>query len=412
MTETTPSKAQNALSLFMALVLSLSPIIGALSPRIFSPVMIISAILGLIAFRLIEKRWPALNSFFLISASGLVVLSGLSIFWAYSAEATIARSLDLLAHMIGAIAFLSVASEYKKNLYPHIAKVLPASFMIAGILLIIDLYGQSMIYGFLRGENQSIYGLNLSHLNRNVVSLILLSLPAFLIVWQQQKTKKYMILGGILLMIVAAILYKTDSQAAQFGLAIFLATFALVPSRLKNGWKILSIAIAVLILLTPYIAQYLYIYADSNFFNMSWFQKGYVSSRFEIWDFTARRALESPWIGHGIEATRAITDFDIPHKYHAEDSVLHPHNFAIQIWIEFGLLGAILTSIALSTMIKLSWQASYTKVKVALILAVLAIASTGHGMWQSWWIGLLVILAALITAISPQKIEKKVSVKE
>jgi O-antigen ligase len=53
--------------------------------------------------------------------------------------------------------------------------------------------------------------------------------------------------------------------------------------------------------------------------------------RLDIWSFAAERISERQWFGWGLEASRTMPA--VP---------LHPHNAALQVWLELGLIGAIL----------------------------------------------------------------------
>src|SRR5436190_23671517 len=72
--------------------------------------------------------------------------------------------------------------------------------------------------------------------------------------------------------------------------------------------------------------------------------QAFANNRLEIWDFVSRYALRHPLHGFGIEATRAVEAFDSQQIYQKKATILHPHNFAIQMWIEFGLIGGLLAA--------------------------------------------------------------------
>jgi O-antigen ligase len=125
--------------------------------------------------------------------------------------------------------------------------------------------------------------------------------------------------------------------------------------------------------------------------------KGFAAARLEIWDYVSRYALQNPWYGYGLEATRHI-QFESKEIYQKTSIILHPHNFAFQTWIEFGLIG-VFTAIGLFTGLILTMQKYLTPQQAYYVLPALvvtfSVASTGYGMWQAWWIGTLFTVAAI-----------------
>ena len=78
---------------------------------------------------------------------------------------------------------------------------------------------------------------------------------------------------------------------------------------------------------------------------------------------------------------------------------MHPHNFALQLWIEFGLLGASISAAWISALVYLiSKQPNILarRISLATLIATLSIASMGYGIWQGWWIGLLFYACATV----------------
>jgi O-antigen ligase len=72
---------------------------------------------------------------------------------------------------------------------------------------------------------------------------------------------------------------------------------------------------------------------------------------------------------------------------------LHPHNTALQLWLELGVPGAVL----LALLVALAWQAlaaaPWPRLFAAAAGASLAIALiacfASYGIWEEWWLGTL-----------------------
>lgn len=142
-----------------------------------------------------------------------------------------------------------------------------------------------------------------------------------------------------------------------------------------------------------------------------------------IWDFVTERALEHPIRGWGMEASRAIPGGSETFPFATLDRFgltsaneqiafsrsgsqrlpLHPHNAALQIWLELGLVGALLaTGLALAVI----RAAGGAPIAAAALGAATAGAVTGQlsfGVWQPWWVATLVFAAVLIPALGPPR---------
>jgi O-antigen ligase len=89
-------------------------------------------------------------------------------------------------------------------------------------------------------------------------------------------------------------------------------------------------------------------------------------------------------------ATEAATEEALP---------LHPHNFAIQIWLELGVLGAIAMAWLIGHLTLRAWRTAPGRFGYATTtgyaVAAFTIASSSYGLWQSWWVAALALGAAL-----------------
>lgn len=137
--------------------------------------------------------------------------------------------------------------------------------------------------------------------------------------------------------------------------------------------------------------------------------------RMLIWEFTAARIAERPVLGWGLEASREIpggrgnppaevldrlrvTDparlawFAEPH---VQILPLHPHNAALQVWLELGAIGAAIGA-ALAWLLGIAAARAPSPAAAAGALASGAVtAMLSFGAWQAWWIaaGLLAAVA-------------------
>ena len=141
--------------------------------------------------------------------------------------------------------------------------------------------------------------------------------------------------------------------------------------------------------------------------------------RTKIWEFSAKRIAERPIIGWGIDASRRIPggntklniNRDLQFKYRNNPEVedrryrtvivampLHPHNAALQVWLELGLIGAILLAALCGGVPLACLRATWPRASMAAGLATFStayvIAMLSFSLWQSRWNALLWLVAA------------------
>lgn len=140
-----------------------------------------------------------------------------------------------------------------------------------------------------------------------------------------------------------------------------------------------------------------------------------VYQRIAIWEFAEQRIDERPILGWGLDAARRIPgghngikagSLHIQNpvmrervtKYfdsgNIEQMPLHPHDGALQIWLEAGAVGAALAAVlVLSALFAVArrWPADRigTAATLAFALAALVIAGISYGIWQTWWLATL-----------------------
>jgi O-antigen ligase len=212
---------------------------------------------------------------------------------------------------------------------------------------------------------------------------------------------------ALLLLAGAAVLVAlpgdTAKIAALLGLGVAAATFAaprLVPRLVGAG-------IATAILAMPLLATAIPTLPVDRLPITA-------LHRMVIWDFAEARILERPVIGWGMEASRTIPGGrDGPtaeslarlgvqdaarRQWFAQPNVqvlpLHPHNGALQVWLELGAIGALIAA-ALAWALGLAAARSPCPPAAAGALASAAVtAMLSFGAWQAWWIAAMVTAAA------------------
>ena len=166
---------------------------------------------------------------------------------------------------------------------------------------------------------------------------------------------------------------------------------------------------ALLILLHPGLILLVEYFDADRTFDLA---AGSAGARLDLWYAVSHKILESPIYGHGLEAARSITDWSVEFVYYRGSSMLHPHNGILQIWLELGVVGALLAAYGWVWISKQVTNASDENrpAVTAALSAFLFVVSVSHGLWQSWWINslfgvaVLTILATGIRALGDKKI--------
>lgn len=132
------------------------------------------------------------------------------------------------------------------------------------------------------------------------------------------------------------------------------------------------------------------------------------AARVGIWDYVCARILEQPWIGRGLDASRAVTDRIQVRELDMRGIPLHPHSASLQIWYETGAIGAVLAAVAL---VAGGWTLSRAfadnrpaAAAAAATLAALGLmANVSFGIWQEWWLATMFVAAALVAALAVRR---------
>jgi O-antigen ligase len=119
--------------------------------------------------------------------------------------------------------------------------------------------------------------------------------------------------------------------------------------------------------------------------------------RLDIWRFVAREIIQNPLKGWGLDASRSWPA-DIP---------LHPHDAAMQIWLELGAGGVCLAALFWAWLFigvadLAATDQTMAAASAAAACAYLSIGALSFGVWQEWWlaVGAIVMVVCGFVAAS------------
>jgi len=145
--------------------------------------------------------------------------------------------------------------------------------------------------------------------------------------------------------------------------------------------------------------------------------------RLVIWDFAAARIAEKPLAGWGLEASRALPggrarpdaatldrlNITAPAQReflvlaHVEVMPLHPHNGALQLWLELGGIGALLGAALILALGFAAARSAAPAVGAGMLASAAVTGMLSFGLWQAWWVASL-LLAMVALALVPRRV--------
>ena len=240
-------------------------------------------------------------------------------------------------------------------------------------------------------------------------SLMALLLPmAFALPWPWIARAALLVLGAGVLMALPGETARLAMIAGLGAAALSLAAPRLMP-RLVGAMVALAIlAMPLLVGLIPHI--------PSANLPLS------AVHRLVIWDFAAKRIAEKPITGWGLEASRAMPggrarpdaatldqlNIKAPAQReflanpHVEVMPLHPHNGALQLWLELGGIGALIGAALVLALGVAASRSAAPAVGAGMLASAAVTGMLSFGLWQAWWVASL-LLAMVALMLVPRR---------
>ncbi len=203
-----------------------------------------------------------------------------------------------------------------------------------------------------------------------------------------------------------ALLFFHAMIAAQFAFALSGAVFALVWLGGRRAAAVVVAIAMVFVAVAPWASKY----------SMNAVEGSHVYStlpisaqqRVHIYRYAAEKALEAPIAGHGFAASKTLSQtaprVDLGVGFESVGVLpVHPHDVALQVWLELGVVGAALTIAfvgLLGARMLSSPGAALRRIlamRLAVFVALATFASVSFGAWRYNWLGalLIVLIASL-----------------
>lgn len=245
-------------------------------------------------------------------------------------------------------------------------------------ILVIEGFEGGKFYGLLNsfGSKQLRPDLAKRDAARGCYTVVLMFWPLALLMWRKIPVAIPIVIAVALVM--SALMLGVDAPAAA--MIVSLIVFAGMRVNARLGAWLCLFAVALYFLAAPLVfLPHGHQAADlpATMGKESW------HVRVAIWRFASLLIAHKPLLGYGLDASRVYPDH-IP---------MHPHDAALQLWLETGVLGALLNCLFWGWLFYRIQRISredpvWAGMACATASTYLLIGAISFGVWQEWWLGL------------------------
>jgi len=384
-------------------VLALMPVGMAIAHRSSPVFLVLSALCALGATALEAKLRPVLREALAVLASplGMAVLAFLgwclvSIGWSEFRSTSLRAFGEFLLPLTAAFALALTLARRMTRLGFWL---LTGAFILACFMMVFELRSGLVLRHSLGMRSDSFI------FNRPVLTLLVLVPP--LAAWFVGGVRHGWAFSIGLVLLLSGTALLSDSGAAVLGLIMAGLACAMAWFAPRWAWRLAGVAFAVAMIVAPAIGP-----ISSNLISPSLHDAiagGHSRERVEVWNSFGAAVREQPLLGAGFGVSPRMGETSVARKVpEGEQKMLaigHPHNVALQIWVELGVVGVALALAVIFLLLRAVTRQSDLAgaFSLTLIGAAATVALVGHGAWQGWWAASLgAAILWMIAANKPQ----------
>lgn len=368
----------------------IAPPLAIYAPLGLAPLLGIAALGVLIVQRVTQHRWPSPPASLVVFFTLAFLWSASSALWSIDVPATLGKLPGFLGAVVAGLVLLDASRCLNPERRHRAGRLLVAGFVLALVLLALERATEAPIRRLFEPEltDETILWI---FFNRGATVMVLLVWPAAGLVRRWSHAAAILLWAATL-----GIVATYFSSAAVLAMIAGGGAFFLVRVLPRVGTVALAVVFAGFILSSPIIFGKLLHRDGIDRMSSVLPRSGY--HRLLIWNFTAERVFDRPLAGWGLDTSRSIPGGNKWLDNTEQAMPLHPHNSALQIWLELGLPGALLATVLVGWIlitIGRGVQGSAEKAAMTgMCVTALGISFLSYGVWQSWWLSGLWLAAA------------------
>jgi O-antigen ligase len=374
----------------------LAPLLSLFLPLSMATIVPGAACALLVLLVIRREPWPLPRAEIAAILAGALLWAALSFAWSINPSGANAGKLLAVALLVtlGAILVKSGAAMNERS-RRKVELQLLAGFA-ASLAIILSILLLDAAVDFVSSGAAATWDMT-SHVSlRAATVLAILIWPVILVAWRRWPR---VALGIWSTTMAASLLLESSAAAAALAGGTLAAIAAWFGPRLTRLG--LALLFSGVVMAAPFAARLIPV--DGAATVLSHGLSGSAQHRLLIWRFTAERIADRPYLGWGFETSREIPGGQEKVFNNAPVLPLHPHNASLQIWLEFGAVGAALTACLVGSMV-LAFPAAIRREVLAtglgLMTTAFVVCNLSYSIWQRWWLASLLLSSALFAAVS------------
>ncbi len=391
----------------LAILAILAPLLQAYSPPIIVPILVVAALASALHLRRRVFHWHAQPAPWLVGWFALLMAYALTTsLWAVEPKLSTTTGVMTLGVFLCGLVMLDAAFALDDTAKARFGTVLLAGFALCLANLEFNLQTGGFVRTWLQLVLKPVIGPQ-RPLAMPVSFDTTMTLAA-LMVWPALMVcvRRFGWAAAAALYVLGFLVLRQGGSLSSiiaygFGGVVFLAArllpkFMAVASALGlASWVLVSPLVlrpGLTDLLSSSVAQW-----------ASWRLRSFEHRRI-IWDFVIRRIGDRPLFGWGLGNARAVPGAHTQISPGVELLPLHPHNAALQLWLELGSVGALLGAAFFVLLVRSIYRALPDRTDFALALALLAAAvvngMVSYNLWHAWWLAFIIVAGCFAVAVS------------
>lgn len=367
---------------------ALLPVVSVVAPKGLVILLLLALVLAVPAYWWAHRRFPVPDLRIGVALALLVVWCAIASSWGFDLSRSLVLALRIAVIFAAGLLLFPVAASLDEA-----ARARVGCWLLGGFVLILILMAVEFGFGFplLRASGVAVPGYEAVWFNRGAVAIALIVWPVAAWLWCRRTGWAALALP-VLLGIAS---FFMESAAATVGFAAGAVAVALVVCHRRAGRAATVAAGVVAFVAMPFAALAMH---GGGWHRAAWLM-GSAQHRVAIWEFSVERIADKPLLGWGFDASRHIgAAFGGIGETGRDILPLHPHNAPLQFLLELGAIGALL-ALGVLCLVALRLDTLTPRAREcgqALFVATLAVGCLAFGLWQNWWLALIVSVGLLV----------------